>query len=144
MNFGVLINYGGLWNDHFETTAQINQSFCFLFCAVCTWSDDFPASGFWTVQDGQAAISRCWLLRAMQQRLRMPENTACQTRCRCGSESAFQSATENRCFWWLRRTIKFPRPHMARSASAYWLAIRERRFSTKSGSMWKILARSGI
>ena len=35
----------------------------------------FPASGFWTVQDGQAAISRCWLLRAMQQRLRMPTRT---------------------------------------------------------------------
>ena len=34
----------------------------------------FPASGFWTVQDGQAAISRCWLLRAMQ-RLRMPTRT---------------------------------------------------------------------
>ena len=32
----------------------------------------FPASGYWMVQDGQAAISRCWLLRAMQQRLRMP------------------------------------------------------------------------
>ena len=35
----------------------------------------FPASGFWTVQDGQAAISRCWLLRAMQQHLRMPTRT---------------------------------------------------------------------
>jgi len=35
----------------------------------------FPASTFWTVQDGQAAISRCWLLRAMQQRLRMPTRT---------------------------------------------------------------------
>jgi len=35
----------------------------------------FPASGFWTVQDGQAAISRCSLLRAMQHRLRMPTRT---------------------------------------------------------------------
>jgi len=38
VNFGVLMNYGGLRNDHFETPAQINQSFCFLFCAVGTWS----------------------------------------------------------------------------------------------------------
>ena len=79
VNFGVLMNYGGLWNDHFETPAQINQSFCFLFCAVSTCRGRlpsfFPASGFWTVQDGQAAISRCWLLRAMQQRLRMPTRT---------------------------------------------------------------------
>ena len=35
----------------------------------------FPASGFRTVQDGQAAISRCRLLHAMQQRLRMPTRT---------------------------------------------------------------------
>ena len=35
----------------------------------------FPASGFWTVQDGQAVIRRCWLLRAMQQCLRMPTRT---------------------------------------------------------------------
>jgi len=104
----------------------------------------FPASGFWTVQDGQAAISRCWLLRAMQQRLRMPTRTRCAGRAACGSDSAFQSATESRCFWWLRRRMKFPRPQMARSASAYWLAIRERRFSTKSRSMWKILARWNI
>ena len=32
------MNYGGLRNDHFEIPAQINQSFCFLFCAVGTWS----------------------------------------------------------------------------------------------------------
>jgi len=38
VNFGVLMNYGGLRNDHFETPAQINQSFCFLFCAFGTWS----------------------------------------------------------------------------------------------------------
>ena len=38
VNFGVLMNYGGLWNDHFEIPAQTNQSFCFLFCAVGTWS----------------------------------------------------------------------------------------------------------
>jgi len=38
VNFGVLMNYGGLRNDHFETPAQINQSFCILFCAVGTWS----------------------------------------------------------------------------------------------------------
>ena len=38
VNFGVLMNYGGLQNDHFETPAQINQSFCFLFCVVGTWS----------------------------------------------------------------------------------------------------------
>ena len=80
----------------FETPAQINQSFCFLFCA-------------------------------------------CRTRCHCGSDSAFQSATESRCFWWLRQRMKFPRPQMARSASAYWVAVRERRFSTKSGSHVKNL-----
>ena len=38
VNFGVLVNYEVSWNDHFETPAQINQSFCFLFCAVGTWS----------------------------------------------------------------------------------------------------------
>jgi len=38
VNFGVLVNYGGLRNDHFETPAQINQSFCSLFCAIGTWS----------------------------------------------------------------------------------------------------------
>jgi len=38
VNLEVLMNYGGLQNDHFETPAQINQSFCFLFCAVGTWS----------------------------------------------------------------------------------------------------------
>ena len=65
MNFGVLMNYEGLWNDLFETPAQINQSFCFLFCAVGTWS----------TTTSQAAISRCWLLRAKQQRFRMPTRT---------------------------------------------------------------------
>ena len=117
----------------------------------------FPASGFWTVQDGQAAISTCWLLRAMQQRLRMPMRTqhaGCAAAAALTAPSShdplnytmvvFQSATESRCLWWLRRRMKFPRPQMARSASAYWLATREHRFSTKSGSMWKILARTGI
>ena len=49
----------------YETTilrppAQINQSFCFLFCAVGTWSmktSQFLPS-IW-ILDGQAAISRC-------------------------------------------------------------------------------------
>jgi len=63
VNFGVLVNYGGLRNDHFETPAQINQSFCSLFCRSALGRrrlpSFFPASGFWTVQDGQAAISRC-------------------------------------------------------------------------------------
>ena len=58
--------------------------------------------------------------------------------CNCGSDSAFQSATEMRCFWWLGRRMKFRRPQMARSASAYWLAITERRFSTRSGSMCRL------
>jgi len=117
----------------------------------------FQASGFWTVQDCQTAISRCWLLRAMQQRLRMPTRTQRAGRAAAAALTApsshdpldytmvvFQSATESQCFWWLRWRMKFPHPQMAQSASAYWLAIRERRFSTKSGSMWKILARTGI
>ena len=61
VNFGVLMTYGGLRNDQFETPAKINQSFCFLFCAVGTWStttSQFLPS-IWMVQDGQAAISRC-------------------------------------------------------------------------------------
>ena len=118
-NFGVLMNYAGLWNDHFKTPAQIIQSFCFLFCTFGTWSTKtsqfLQASGFWTVQDGQAAISRCWLLHAMQQRLHMPTRT--QHAGRAASHDpldytmvVFQSATESRCFWWLRRRMKFPRP----------------------------------
>ena len=112
---------------------------------------------YWTVQDGQAAISRCWLLRAMQQRLRMATRTQRAGRAAAAALTApsshdpldytmvvFQSAMESRCFWWLRQRMKFPRPQMVRSASAYWLAIRERRFSTKSRSMWKILARWNI
>ena len=51
---------------------------CFVRSALGWWRlpSFFPASGFWTVQDGQAAISRCWLLCAMQQRLRMPARTS--------------------------------------------------------------------
>ena len=48
----------------------------------------FPASGFWTVQDGQAAISRCWLLCAMQQRLRMPTRTQCAGRAAAAAVTA--------------------------------------------------------
>ena len=73
------MNYGGLRNDHFETPAQIIKVFasCFVRSALGRRRllSFFPASGFWTVQDRQAAISRCWLLRAMQQCLRMPTRT---------------------------------------------------------------------
>jgi len=41
----------------------------------------FPACGFWTVQVGQAAISRCWLLRASNA-------FACQREHRAGRAAA--------------------------------------------------------
>jgi len=53
----------------------------------------FPASRFWTVQDDQAAISRCWLLRAMQQRLRMPTRTQ---RARCTAAAALTAPSSQR------------------------------------------------
>ena len=66
------------------------------------------------------------------------QKTASRTRCRCDSDSAFQSAKARRRFWWLGHKIKFPRPQMARSALAYWLATSERRFSTRSGSLFRL------
>ena len=57
------MNCGGLRNDHFETPAQINQFLLLVLCGRHLVDEDFPVSSqhldSWTVQDGQAAISRC-------------------------------------------------------------------------------------
>ena len=99
--------------------------------AVGPWSTTTTQflTSIWTVQDGQVAISRCWLPRASHAFVWQREDSL------YGALQFWQSATERRYFWWLGRRMKFPRPQMAQSASAYWLAIRERRFSTRSGSM---------
>ena len=55
----------------------------------------FPAYGFWTVQDGQAAIIRCWLLRAMQHRLRMPTRTQRAGRAAAAALTALSSQVLN-------------------------------------------------
>jgi len=88
--------------------------------AVGPWSTTTTQflTSIWTVQDGQVAISRCWLPHASHAFVWQREDSL------YGALQFWQSATERRYFWWLGRRMKFPRPQMARSASAYWLAIR--------------------
>ena len=85
-----------------------------------------------------------WTMCAMQQRLHMPTRT--QRAGRAAAARLWQRlpVSDGEPMLLMTETKKFPRPQMVRSVSAYWLAIRERRFSTKSGSIWKILARTGI
>ena len=64
-------------------------------------------SRIWTVQDSQVAII-AW----------QRENSVLDA-------LPLSSQRWRQYFWWLGRRMKFPCPQIARSASAYWLAIRQ-------------------
>ena len=98
VDFGVLVNYGGLWNDHFEAPAQINQFLPLVLCGRHLVDDDFPVSS----QHLDSGRCRTVRLPSVDVDCCVPcsiafacnENTACRTRCRCGSDSAFQSGSQ--------------------------------------------------
>ena len=139
------MNYGGLWNDHFDTPAQINQSFCFLFCAVGTWS---TTSQF---------LPSIWILDGAGRSVDVDCCVPCSNALACQREHSVPDALPLRL--WQHLPVSDGEPMLlmtemkneismstdgAVCLCVYWLAIRERRFSTKSGSMWKILARTGM